>query len=316
MPVTSVTRDAEALILSVVADFNAPVRGLWDAYLDPRQIERFWSPPSFPTVFVRHDGYVGGRSEWLITTPDGNAVRLSWIWGAIDELKSFEALDGDGPPVHGPVRMVFTFEETSAGSRVMTTSYFDTIDTYQEAIDMDMDLGMAEALGQMDVVLADLRSFAAGNGTTTQILSDTQVRITRIIRGDVASVWRAQQDPALVQRWLLGPDGWTMPVCDIATEVGQTYRYEWEKVDGDDRFGFTGTLLESQPPHRSVTAETMIGVDGPSSTNELTLTPVEADTLLSMVMTFPDAAVRDTTLATGMTDGMEISYKRLETLIN
>jgi uncharacterized protein YndB with AHSA1/START domain len=49
MPVTSVTKDVEALTLSVVADFNAPVRRLWDAYLDPRQIERFWSPPSFPT---------------------------------------------------------------------------------------------------------------------------------------------------------------------------------------------------------------------------------------------------------------------------
>jgi uncharacterized protein YndB with AHSA1/START domain len=93
VPVTSVTKDAEALTLSVVADFNAPVRRLWDAYLDPRQIERFWSPPSFPTVFVRHDGYLGGRSEWLMTTPDGNAVRLSWTWGAIDELKRSTGTD-------------------------------------------------------------------------------------------------------------------------------------------------------------------------------------------------------------------------------
>jgi uncharacterized protein YndB with AHSA1/START domain len=106
-----------------------------------------------------------------------------------------------------------------------------------------------------------------------------------------------------------------MPVCDVATEVGQTYRYEWEKLDGEGRFGFTGALLDSLPPHRSVTIEAMIGADGPPSTNELTLTPVESGTLLSMLMTFPDATVRDTALATGMTDGMETSYARLESLI-
>ena len=316
MPVTSVMKDVEALTLTVVADFDAPVRRLWDAYLDPRQIERFWSPPSLPTVFVRHDGYVGGRSEWVVSTPDGNEVKLSWIWGAIDELKSFEALDGDGPPIHGPVRMVFTFEETSAGSRVSTTSYFDTTDGWHEAIDMDMDQHMSEAMSQMDAVLADLASFAAGNGTTTQILSDTQVRISRIIRGPLESVWRAHQEPALMRQWLLGPDGWTMPVCEVAIEVGQTYRYEWEKLDGGGRFGFTGTLLDCLPPHRSVTTEAMIGVDGPSCTNELTLTAVQDGTLLSLLMTFPDATVRDSILATGMTEGMETSYARLESLLS
>jgi uncharacterized protein YndB with AHSA1/START domain len=316
MPVTSVIKDPEALTLTVVADFDAPVRRLWDAYLDPRQIERFWSPPSLPTVFVRHDGYPGGRSEWQMTTPDGNVVKLSWIWGAIDELKSFEALDGDGPPIHGPVRMVFTFEETSTGSRVSTTSYFDSPVNYQDAIDMDMDEGMRQAMSQMDAVLTDLASFAAGNGTNTQILSDTQVRITRVIRGDVATVWRAHHEPALMQQWLLGPDGWTMPVCEIATEVGQPYRYEWERTGGEDRFGFTGTLLESSPPHRSVTTEAMIGMEGTSVTNEFTFTGIAGGTLLSLVVTYPDATVRDMVLATGMTDGMETSYKRLESLIS
>ena len=93
-------------------------------------------------------------------------------------------------------------------------------------------------------------------------------------------------------------------------------RVEWEKVDGGGRFGFTGTLLESIPQHRSVTTEVMIDVDGPSSTNELTLTAVQDGTLLSMLMTFPDSAIRDAALATGMTDGMETSYARLESLID
>jgi uncharacterized protein YndB with AHSA1/START domain len=314
MPVTSVTKDPESLTMTVVAEFDVPVRRLWDAYLDPRKLERFWGPPAHPAVFTRHDGCVGGRSEYEMTAPDGEVTRFTWQWVAVDELKSFEIRDGDGPPASGPARMVFTFEPTNSGSRMATTIYFDSA-TELEQVGLGMEQGMAEAMGQMDAVLADLALFAAGDGTTTHILSDTQVRVSRIVRGSVDSVWRAHQEPDLVRRWLLGPDGWTMPVCEVATEVGGTYRYEWQKVDGEERFGFTGTLLESLPPHRSVTSEAMIGVDGPSITNELTLTPVEDGTLLSIVMTFPDASVRDATLATGMTEGMEASYARLESLI-
>ena len=167
-------------------------------------------------------------------------------------------------------------------------------------------------MGQMDDVLADLASFAADAVCAAQILSDTQVRVSRVIRGSVEQVWRAHHDAELMQRWLLGPDGWTMPVCEVATAVGDTYRYEWEQVDGDGRFGFTGELLESSPPHRAVTTEQMIGMDGPGTTNEMTLTPVEGGTLLSIVITYPSAEVRDIVLATGMTDGMETSYARLE----
>lgn len=214
------------------------------------------------------------------------------------------------------MRMSFAFEATPTGSRVSTTTYFDSIAELEKLVGMGMEQGMTEAMGQMDAVLADLAAFAAGDATTTQILSDTQVRISRIIRGGLEAVWRAHHEPALLQQWLLGPDGWTMPVCEVATKIGQTYRYEWEQADGEGRFGFTGTLLDSQPPHRSVTTEAMIGTDGPSTTNELTLTPVDAGTLLSILITYPDSTVRDAILATGMTDGMETSYTRLDALIS
>ena len=101
-------------------------------------------------------------------------------------------------------------------------------------------------------------------------------------------------------------------MCEVATDVGDTYRYEWAQVDGEERFGFTGEVLESSPPHRAVTTEQMIGMDGPGTTNEMTLTPVEGGTLLSILITYPSAEVRDMVLGTGMTDGMETSYARLE----
>jgi uncharacterized protein YndB with AHSA1/START domain len=321
MPITSVTKNVESLTLTVISDFDAPLRRLWDAYLDPRLLERFWGPPTYPAVFTRHDGFAGGRSEYAMTGPEGDVSRGYWEWLTVDEMAGFEVRDGfanpDGTanPQMPSMRMTFAFENRPNGSRATTTTHFNSVDELEKLLDMGMEQGMTEAMGQMDAVLADLVSFAAGDRTTTQLLSDAQVRISRVIRGDLETVWRAHHEPALLQRWLLGPEGWTMPVCEVATEVGQTYRYEWQKVDGPERFGFTGTLLESLPPHRTVTTETMIGTEGPSSTNELTLTPVEGGTLLSLLMTFPDAEVRDSTLATGMTDGMEISYARLESLI-
>jgi uncharacterized protein YndB with AHSA1/START domain len=103
-----------------------------------------------------------------------------------------------------------------------------------------------------------------------------------------------------------------MPVCEVASVVGDTFRYEWEQVDGDNRFGFEGELLELEPPHRSVTTERMIGMPDSDARVEMTLTAVAAGTLLTLVITYASAEVRETVLGTGMTDGMEQSYTRLE----
>ncbi len=164
-------------------------------------------------------------------------------------------------------------------------------------------------------MVADLASFAVGRATEAKILDDTRVRVSRVIRGSAQQVWDAHHDPALLRRWLLGPDGWTMPVCELASSVGGTFRYEWESEDGKERFGITGELLESQPPYREVTTEQMVGIDGPPTINEMTLTPVEGGTLLATVITYPSAEVRDAILGTGMTDGMEMSYARLESQV-
>jgi len=319
MPITSVIRDTEDLTLTVVADFSAPVQRLWEAYVDPRQLERFWGPPTYPATFTRHDAALGGRSAYTMTGPEGDSHGGYWEWLSVDPQKGFEVRDGFATPEGEPnnelpsMRMRFVFEETDAGSRVTTTSHFDSLAALEKMLEMGVEEGLREAMGQMDAVLADLTSFAAGDATTTQILSDTQVRISRVIRGTVDQVWRAHHEPDLLQRWLLGPDGWTMPVCEVATDVGDTYRYEWAPAGGGDGgFGFEGELLESAPPYRSVTTERMIGMPGEGTVNELTLTAVAEGTLLALVITFPDAATRDAVLATGMTDGMETSYARLE----
>ncbi len=318
MPIVSVTKDPVAVTMTVVAQFPVPVERLWNAYADPRQLERFWGPPTYPARFTRHDMYVGGRSDYAMTGPEGDVSRGYWEFIAVDPQRSFEVRDGfataDGTPNEEmpSMRMTFAFSPVESGCQVTTTTYFNSADELAQLVDMGMEEGMTAAMGQMDAVLADLATFAADATTDAQILSDTQVRVARVIRGSVNQVWRAHTEADLMQRWLLGPDGWTMPVCDVAEHVGDTYRYEWESDDGSARFGFTGELLESVAPHRAVTTEAMIGMDGPGTVNEMTLTPVTGGTLLSIVITYPNAEVRDIVLATGMTKGMEDSYARLE----
>ena len=320
MPITSVEKDLDALTITIVADFAAPLARLWDAYADPRQIERFWGPPSYPATFLRHDAAAGGRSVYKMTGPTGDEHYGCWEWTDVTAPTSFDIIDWFADETGAPntdlpgTHASFVFEATQTGSRLTTTSRFDSLEQLQQLLEMQMLEGTKEAMSQIDAVLADLAAFSADLAAEAQILSDTQVRIARVIRGSVEQVWRAHSDAELMKKWLLGPDGWTMPVCEIATKVGDTYRYEWQPEGGGEGFGFTGELLESEHPYRQVTTESMIGMEG-QTLNELTLTPVEGGTLLSLVITYANAEMRDMILATGMTDGMETSYARLEGLL-
>jgi uncharacterized protein YndB with AHSA1/START domain len=321
MPITSVEKDLDQLTLTIVADFAAPLDRLWDAYVDPRQIERFWGPPTYPSTFLRHDAAVGGRSVYRMTGPEGDTHYGCWEWTHVDAPTSFDIIDWFADETGAPntdmpgMHVSFVFEATDTGSRLTTTSRFDSLDQLQQLLDMQMLEGTKEAMSQIDGVLADLAAFASDRAAEAQILSDTQVRVARIIRGTVDQVWRAHNDTELMKKWLLGPDGWTMPVCEIAANVGDSYRYEWAPEGGGEGFGFTGELLESEKPYRAVTTEAMIGMDFPATLNELTLTPVADGTLLSLVITYANAEQRDAILATGMTGGMETSYVRLEALL-
>jgi len=84
---------------------------------------------------------------------------------------------------------------------------------------------------------------------------------------------------------------------------------------GQPGFAFEGELISSEPPHRAVTTERMVGIPGPGTTNELTLTELQDGTLMSLLITYPSAEVRDMVLGTGMADGMEASYARLESTV-
>jgi uncharacterized protein YndB with AHSA1/START domain len=141
---------------------------------------------------------------------------------------------------------------------------------------------------------------------------DTVVVATRRFAAPPAEVYRAHTEPALLQQWCLGPDGWTMPVCICEPWPGGTIRYQWVDAAGEG-FSLTGEFVEVDAPHRIVHVERMHLPDPtPDNRIETTFAADGDGTLMTMRMQLPDAATRTAMLATGMESGMEAGYLRLD----
>lgn len=320
MPVTSFTTDVERLSMTLVADFPVATERLWDAFADPRKLERFWGPPGYPATFGTYDLRPGGYVHYWMTSPEGQKFHGRWDVTAVDAPRSFTVTDSfadengvrDTSTPAGT--MTVTVSATSTGSRLTVLSTSPTPEALQQVIDMGQVEGMTQAMGQLDTVLADLREYALGKGTQTEILDDTHVRITRAFAAPRHLIWRAHTEPELLKRWLLGPDGWVMTVCELEPVAGTSYRYAWapeDKTQGEP-FGFEGKTVVVEPERRMVSTERMSGTDFPGTVNDLSLDETDGITLLTLYITYVDKDQRDAILATGMTDGMETSYARLE----
>ena len=150
---------------------------------------------------------------------------------------------------------------------------------------------------------------------TLKTEGDTHVVVTRRFAAPPKTVYRAHTEPQLLQKWLLGPDGWTMPVCISEPKPGGKIRYEWSDGKGAG-FHLTGEYVELEPYSRIVHVERMHLPD-PTPDNHVE-TRFEADgagTLMTMRMTLPDRETREAMLATGMDQGMEASYARMEEML-
>ena len=150
---------------------------------------------------------------------------------------------------------------------------------------------------------------------TLKTEGDTHVVVTRRFAAPPKSVYRAHTEPQLLQKWLLGPDGWSMPVCISEAKPGGQIRYEWSDGKGAG-FHLTGAYVELEPYSRIVHVERMHLPD-PTPDNHVE-TRFEADgagTLMTMRMTLPDKQTREAMLATGMDQGMEASYARMEEML-
>ncbi len=148
--------------------------------------------------------------------------------------------------------------------------------------------------------------------------SDREIKVVRTFNAPRQLIWDAHTKPELVQRWLLGPPGWSMPECEIDLRVGGAYRYKWVSDENGSYFTSSGVHTEVVPMERIVTTECMdlsgLGMEIPpgESVNTLMLSEASGKTTLTVVMRFPTKEHRDGALQSGMTGGMEQSYERLD----
>jgi uncharacterized protein YndB with AHSA1/START domain len=161
MTVVSTHKDVEALTLTFVAEFDATVERVWRVWEDPRQLERWWGPPTWPATFHQHDFVVGGWSRYYMTGPEGEKAHGWWTITAIDAPHRLEFDDGfateNGEPDDSMPRSraVVTLEPTGTGTRMTTvTTYADTAQL-EQVIAMGVEEGTRLAMGQIDGVLKE-----------------------------------------------------------------------------------------------------------------------------------------------------------------
>jgi uncharacterized protein YndB with AHSA1/START domain len=146
--------------------------------------------------------------------------------------------------------------------------------------------------------------------------SDREVKVVRSFKAPAALVYRAYIEPELLQRWLLGPPGWSMPVCEMDVRVGGKFRWRWRSDEGGQEFGFHGVFREVKPAERLSHTEIFDPGDVGGEMGEAFVVVGFAEhagaTTVTTLIDFGSLAARDAAVATGMTDGMEMGYARLD----
>ncbi|MBV8552735.1 MAG: SRPBCC family protein [Acidobacteriaceae bacterium] len=152
--------------------------------------------------------------------------------------------------------------------------------------------------------------------------SDREVKVMRSFRAPRALVYRAYTEPGLVRRWLLGPPGWSMPVCEMDVRVGGRFNWRWRSEENANEFGFSGAFREVQPSSKIVHTQAYDpgtlggGCPGDDAIVTVTFTEESGVTTVTTLIDFGSKQARDAALATGMTEGMEQSYQLLDRLVN
>ena len=144
--------------------------------------------------------------------------------------------------------------------------------------------------------------------------SDCEILVTRELAAPRALVYDAHTKPEMVQRWLYGPDGWSMPVCKIDLRVGGRYRYVWRNLaNASQEFAAGGVFREIVAGEKLVSTEAFEGeMNQGEALNTLTFTEQKGKTLVSLLMRYPSKEIRDGAIGSGMNEGIEMGYARLE----
>jgi len=161
MTVTSVEQDLDRLTLTLTAEFDAPVERVWQLWADPRQLERWWGPPTYPATVEEHDLTPGGNVTYFMTGPEGDKHYGWWRVTAVNPPESLEFIDGfadaDGKPSEDlptttvQVRLI----ANAGGTRMELRSTYDSREQMEQVLGMGVVEGLRQSVGQIDALLAE-----------------------------------------------------------------------------------------------------------------------------------------------------------------
>lgn len=162
MTVTAVRKDPESLTMSISAEFDASVDRVWQLWADPRQLERWWGPPGYPSTFTTHELAPGGHVAYYMTSPEGDRYHGYWKVTEIEAPHRLVFLDGfaheDGTPNDDLPKTTskVTLEDAGAGrTRMVIASVFPDTEAMEKVLAMGAEEGLTQAVGQIDAILAE-----------------------------------------------------------------------------------------------------------------------------------------------------------------
>ncbi len=161
MSVTDVRKDPETLTMTLTARFAAGVEQVWQLWQDPRKLERWWGPPTYPATMVEHDLSPGGKVSYFMTSPEGEQYHGWWLITTVEapHRLTFEDgfADGEGTPNAAmPVTITeVQLADDGSGTTMTIETHFPSLEAMQQLTQMGMEEGLTLAVGQMDALLAD-----------------------------------------------------------------------------------------------------------------------------------------------------------------
>lgn len=159
---TRVHKDPAALTMTVTTELDATVERAWQLWADPRQLERWWGPPTYPATVIDHDLVPGGRVTYFMTGPDGDKPHGYWHIVAVEPPRRLEIKDGFADDSGAPnddmptMVMVATLTERDGGGTIMTVeTTFPSLEAMEQLVSMGMEEGITAAMGQIEGILAE-----------------------------------------------------------------------------------------------------------------------------------------------------------------
>jgi uncharacterized protein YndB with AHSA1/START domain len=163
MSVTDVRKDTDNLTMTVTTEYDVTAERAWQLWADPRQLERWWGPPTYPATVEQHDLTPGGQVTYFMTGPEGDKARGWWKILSAEPPRLLEIEDGFADDTGAPnpdlptgvMRVEIT--DRPGGVTMTVVSRFPSAEAMEQLLGMGMEEGMREAMGQIDAVLADVR---------------------------------------------------------------------------------------------------------------------------------------------------------------